>query len=194
MTSLHRVVLEWSGRAVVGRAVTVLHFDGSNQSAPPVAALYTAFDAYKSHQLDQLTVTIPGTGDTINDTDGSLTGVWSATGGGTVTGGNASPAAAGVGACIGWSTGGIVNGSKGPRKLRGRTYIVPLPVDAYENNGTLGAGTLTNLTTLASAIMAAGPLAVWHRPSSPTATDGNSYAVLSAKVRDRVAFLSSRRD
>lgn len=194
MTTLNRLVIGWSGPMVVGSAVTVLHFDGSDNAAPPVAAVKAAFAAAPLMFPSGLTLTFPGSGEQINDTDGSLVGVWSSPDGGTVTGGNTVQPAAGVGACIGWTTGGIVNGTKGPRKLRGRTFLVPLSTAVYESDGTLSPGTVTTLQTLANAIMAAGPLAVWHRPSSPTATDGNSYGVISAKVRDKVAFLSSRRD
>lgn len=194
MTSLHRVVLAWSGAPVVGSAVTVLHFDGSNQSAPPVAGILTAMQNLIPALANNVTVTLPGSGDTIDDRTGALTGVWAGSGSGSITGAGGSASAAGVGACIGWTTGGIVNGKKGPRKLRGRTFIVPLHNACYEANGTLVQGTLNNLTAFASALLAAGPLGVWHRPTTPGGSDGNSYSVLSSKVRDKVAYLSSRRD
>jgi hypothetical protein len=194
MASLYRVVLAWSGAPVVGSAVTVLHFDGSNQSAPPVAGILTAMQNLIPALANNVTVTLPGSGDKIDDRTGALTGVWAGSGAGSITGAGGSASAAGVGACIGWTTGGIVNGSKGPRKLRGRTFIVPLHNACYEANGTLVQGTINNLTAFASGLMAAGPLAIWHRPTTPGGVDGNSYAVLSSKVRDKVAYLSSRRD
>lgn len=194
MTTLNRLIIGWSGPMVVGSAVSVLHFDGSDNAAPPVANVKAAFLAAQLLFPSGLTLTFPSTGDRIDDTDGSLTGVWSATGSGTVGGSNTSAPAAGVGACIGWTTGGIVSGTKGPRKLRGRTFLVPLASAVYDGDGTITSSSLTALQTLADAIRAAGPLAVWHRPSSAAATDGNSYGVLSAKVRDKVAYLSSRRD
>jgi hypothetical protein len=194
MTSLHRVVLAWSGAPIVGAAVTVLHFDGSNQSAPPVAAIKTAFQGAVSLFNGNVTITVPNSGDTIDDRTGALTGVWSGTGGGSVTGNNAGMPMAGVGACIGWTTGGIVTGLHGPRKLRGRTFIVPLSNTVVDADGTLTSGALTQLQTLANALQASGPLAIWHRPTSLAAANGNSYGVLSNRVRDKLAFLSSRRD
>lgn len=194
MATLYRVVLAWSGGPVVGSAVTVLHYDGSNQSAPPVAGIQTACQNLIPALANNVTITVPNTGDKIDDRTGALTGVWSGTGGGVTTGAGGSTSAAGVGACIGWTTGGIVTGTKGPRKLRGRTFVVPLHVGCYEGNGTLLAATIGNVEAFAAGLMSAGPLGIWHRPTSVGAADGNSYAVISHRVRDKVAFLSSRRD
>ena len=194
MTSLHRVVLEWSGGSVVGRAVTVLHYSASDNEAPPVAAHQTAFTTARALFPGNVTISFPVAGDTIQDTTGDLVGVWSAPAVASVTGGASSTQAAGVGACIGWTTGGIVNGSKGPRKLRGRTFLVPISADNYQANGTLVDGALAVSQQLALDMMGTGPLAVWHRPSSATGSDGGSYGVISGRVRDKVAFLSSRRD
>lgn len=194
MTTLHRIVVEWAGGGIVGRAVNVLHWDGSDNPAPPVAAIFSAYNALASSLPMGVTITVPNTGDSITDTTGDLAGVWASTGGGTVTSSTSAASAAGVGACIGWQTGGIVSGTRGPRKLRGRTFIVPLQVGAYDTNGTLTSTGLTVIGTLANALQAAGPLAVWHRPTSATASDGTSYGVISNRVRDKVAYLSSRRD
>lgn len=190
MTSLHRVVIAWQGPQVKGAAVTVLHFSASEGGSPPVAALVSAFTAAKTMFPLGLSWTIPGSGDIINDTNGELTGVWSAAGGATVSASGAGSCPAGVGACIGWSTGGIVNG----RKLRGRTFLVPLTYGVYDGDGTIEPGALGTLRTFANSIMASGPLAIWHRPTSAGATDGNSYGVVANAVRDKVAILTSRRD
>lgn len=194
MTTLHRVVCEWAGSAVKGRAVTVLYFSASDNPAPPTAGIRAAFDVLKPSMPNGLTIQLPSAGDIIDDTTGNLAGTWSVAVAETTTMTGGTNAAAGVGACIGWSTGGIVPGKKGPRRLRGRTFIVPLPTDSYEANGTLNSGTLTSLNGFATALQAAGPLAIWHRPSSATATDGNSYGVQTHRVADKVAILTSRRD
>lgn len=190
MTSLHRVVVAWSGPQVTGLAVNVLHFSASDPSAPPVAAIYNAYNAIFQSMPGTCQVQVPGSGDTINDTNGELVGSWTATTPAVITGTGSSTAAAGVGACVGWQTGGIVAG----RRLRGRTFLVPLSTDAYDPQGTLTSTALTRIQTFASTMMAAGPLAVWHRPTTAGGTDGNSYGVQSFRVRDKVAYLSSRRD
>lgn len=194
MTSLNRLVIAWSGPQIVGNAVSVLHFSASDNSAPPVAAVKSAFTTAAGMFPSGVVLTIPGTGDVIDDTSGNLTGVWSATGGGTVAGGGPATAAAGVGACIGWTTGGIVNGTRGPRKLRGRTFLVPLSSGLYDGTGKILPSQLTVLQTLANSLQASGPLAIWHRPHNLPPTNGTSYGVISNRVNAKVAYLSSRRD
>lgn len=194
MTTLNRLVIGWAGPPITGTAVTVLHFDGSDNAAPPVAAVKAAFESFKAALPSNVTLTFPNSGDQIDDNTGSLSGVWTSTGGGTVTGTGAYGVAAGVGACITWNTGGIVTGAHGPRKLRGRTFIVPLHSLNYQTDGTIEPTTMTALGTLANALQASGPLAVWHRPTGILAGDGGSYGVISNKVRDKVAVLTSRRD
>jgi len=194
MTTLNRLIIDWAGAGVVGRAVTVMDFDGSDNAAPPVAAVRDAFNAANSLFPTGLSITFPTSGDRIEDTTGDLSGVWAAAATTPVAGTRAEAPAAGVGACIGWSTGGIVTGLKGPRKLRGRTFIAPISSWNYDSTGTLATASLGVLDALGAAIRAAGPLAVWHRPTSAGGTDGNSYGVVAHKVRDKVAYLSSRRD
>lgn len=189
MTTLNRVLVSWAGPQVVGLAANVLHFSGSD-SAVPVAAIRSAYAQLAGILPAGLTITVPTTGDQINDTTGDLVGVWNATGGGVAAGSASASAAAGVGACVSWQTGGIVNG----RRLRGRTFIVPLARDVFDGTGKVFSGSLTSLEAFATALQASGPLAVWHRPTSKTATDGNSYGVISHRISPKVAFLSSRRD
>jgi hypothetical protein len=179
---------------VNGRAVNVLYYSASDNASPPVAALYTAFSQIGEIIPSGTTISIPGSGDTINDTNGALVGNWSATPPATLVGGAAGNVAAGVGACVSWNTGGIVTGTKGPRRLRGRTFLVPLAAFAFEPNGTLGTVGLAKLTNYGTSMLASGPLAIWHRPTTPGATNGNSYGVQSYRIRDKVAVLRSRRD
>lgn len=186
---LARIVLQWSGAPVVGGGVTVLHFAG-DAGTPDPAAIKGAFQAIAAGMPSSVSITVPDSGDVIEDTTGELVNVWSSTGGGTFTGTNVGNVAAGVGACITWLTGGIING----KRLRGRTFIVPLSNNSYGTDGTLEPSMLANLETLASGLQASGPLAVWHRPTSAGASDGNSYGVVSHRIRDKVAILTSRRD
>ena len=191
---LFRVPVAWKGPSVVGLAVNVLHFDASNQTEPPCAAITQAYNVLSQVIPTGCSIVVPNSGDTIEDTTGALTGGWTSGGGGTVAGAAPAAAAAGVGGCIGWQTGGIVQGTKGPRRLRGRTFIVPLSSQVYEADGTILAASLDVLNTFATNLQAAGPLAVWHRPTKVAPASGTSYGVLSHRVRDKVAFLSSRRD
>lgn len=187
---LNRLVLQWTGAQVVGGGVTVLHFEGAEGAVPDVAAIKSAVTAIAPLIPQGVTITVPSSGDVIEDTTGVLQDVWSGTGGGAVAGTAPQQAAAGVGACIGWYTGGIVNG----RRLRGRTFIVPLTINAFDVDGTITASSLSGLQGFANAVIASGGLAVWHRPTNAPPTNGTSYGVLSARVKDKVAILTSRRD
>jgi hypothetical protein len=192
---LHRVVVAWSGPSVVGTAVNVLHFDATEQAAPPVAAVATAYGLLKPSLPAGLNITVPGAGDTIDDATGNLTGVWAAATPNAIVGTGYPNNFAGVGACVGWTTGQIVTGASGrAHKLRGRTFMVPLQANAADPTGTLADADLTNLRACAAALMGAGGLGVWHRPTTKGGSNGSSGAVISFKVRDKVAFLSSRRD
>lgn len=192
---LHRVVVTWSGAAVKGAAVNVLHFDGTNQTSPPLAALVTAYSKLAPHLPNGLQITVPGTGDDIDDTNGTLAGTWTGAGGGNVIGQGPFGAAAGVGACVTWKTATIVTGKSGrPGRLHGRTFIVPLSNDSYETDGTLSSAALQNVNDFATAMLGSGGFAAWHRPTTVGGHDGTSGPVTAARVRDHVAFLSSRRD
>lgn len=190
MTTLHRVPVNWAGPQVVGLAVNVLHYSASDNVAPPVAAMRAAYQGLASLLPSGVTISFPTAGDTIDDTTGELVGSWSAAAVADVVGTGQATAAAGAGACVGWQTGGIVNG----RRLRGRTFIVPVTSFAYDGGGHFGAATITQLDNFAAALQAAGPLAIWHRPTKLAPASGNSYGVVSHKVRNKVAMLRSRRD
>lgn len=186
---LARVVVNWSGATVKGLAVNVLHF-AADGGPPDPAAIKLAYQQLVSVIPGAHKISVPNSGEIIEDTTGTLTGVWSGTGGGDVNSFDNPNAAAGVGACVSLQTGGIING----RRLRGRIFLVPFSTVAYDTDGTLTTAAYGKCTDFAAGIMGSGPLAVWHRPTTTGGSDGNSYGVVATKVRDRVAFLSSRRD
>lgn len=185
---MKRLVVEWSGPAVEGNAVSVLHFDDVYGTA--ASQTKASFDAAKSLFSSNLTITVPSGGDVIDETNGELIDVWNEPGGGgTIVGTSATNQAAGVGACITWLTNGIVNG----RRVRGRTFMVPLYSNLYEADGTLSSGAVTLLQAFGASFLTGG-LGVWHRPTTTGSTDGSFHDVINYRLGDRVAFLSSRRD
>lgn len=195
MALLNRVVLVWNGPQVVGGGVTVLHYNG-DAGTPPIAAIATALTAQSKLIPSGVTVQVPGNGDVIEDSTGTLVDVWAAAGGATIAGNGSAQCAAGVGANISWLTPAIVGG----RRLRGRTFIVPLALrdpgsgdEFYDTDGTLGTVCRGRITTLATDLLAAGPLAVWHRPTTKGGSDGTSAICSGSRVPDRVSTLRSRR-
>lgn len=95
-------------------------------------------------------------------------------------------------------TGGIVNwrtaGVHRARRVRGRTYLVPLGGDAYQSDGTLLDSVRTGIVT-ATAGMVSSPFGIWARPfGPPPVVAGALYDVISASVPDKACVLTSRRD
>lgn len=113
-----------------------------------------------------------------------------------------SPQAAGqvyagpVGALINWKTATIRNG----RRLRGKTFLVPLNGGVFSDNGTPAAGLITSLNTHATALRTAGALTqlgVYGRPMTPAIgidPAGKLGRVTTHNVPDFAAVLRSRRD
>lgn len=97
------------------------------------------------------------------------------------------------GACVTWRTGVTVDG----KRVRGRTFLVPLSTSAYENNGTLLDASLTSLRTAATNLASPGALPperqlhVWHRPTALHV--GIPVPTNAGTINDRVSFLKSRR-
>lgn len=106
---------------------------------------------------------------------------------GLVSGAYSSP----TGASIGWQTAAIARG----RRLRGRTFLVPLAGSSYDAVGTLSTGALTALNAAAEGLIGDGTgpqLVIWSRPriDSP----GSIGEVNGHRVADLAAILRSRRD
>lgn len=95
------------------------------------------------------------------------------------------------GAVIGWNTGTVRNG----RRVRGRTFLVPLGEGAYESDGSLQETALVRLRNFGSRMITtdgqATGFVVWGRPG---ATPGVVAPVTSYRVPDMAAVLRSRRD
>lgn len=133
----------------------------------------------------------------IEETNGQLQDIFNVTGGATVAGGATQfiTYSAASGAVVTWRTPGVRNG----RRVRGRTFLVPLSSASYAPDGTLDTTALAALNTAAAALVspfgAGSPdLGVYARPTGPGATDGIWYAAGSYSINDKVAILTSRRD
>jgi hypothetical protein len=133
---------------------------------------------------------VPNEGEEFDEATGALTGVWTFGTPVDITGGGTGAYAGGVGAAVGWSTSGIHYA----RKVRGRTFIVPLAANTYDTDGTLSAGTRTTLNNAANTLVsgAAGSLRIWCRPD-PDRPIGAAFPITGGLVKDHVSWLKSRR-
>lgn len=211
MTSLLRVKLRWSGYQG-GPGYSVFHFrdftagvGSSAQVAGSVAKVDAFISGIRAFVPQVVSLQTVSDVEEINDTNGELTNVYTATPAAAQLGNASSTSAfaAPVGAVINWRTGGVRNG----RRVRGRTFLVPLSSSAFEPNGTLAPATLSGLGTAAAALInpvGDGDLGVYARPTpikdgagNPTGeynNDGAWFVAASYNVPDMGAVLRSRRD
>lgn len=196
-----RVKAAWSGfQGAPG--LTVFHFSkfdvGSgfvtSDSQSAVDRIRSFFFGVNSALPAGVSVQVQGDAEIIEATDNSLVEIHAtsmpAVVNGTATGTSyASP----VGAVVNWRTNQIRNG----RRVRGRSFLVPLAGSAFEGNGTLSASTLTSLKSAADTLRTAAgttQLGVYARPTTKDATDGLWAQVTANTVPDMGAVLRSRRD
>lgn len=107
------------------------------------------------------------------------------------SGGAAGSYSAASGAVVNWLTNTVNRG----RRVQGRTFIVPLALNAYEDNGTLSSEALTAFDGAAANLSTAGSLGefvVWSRPVN--GSGGAAAPVVGHRIPDMAAVLRSRRD
>lgn len=111
------------------------------------------------------------------------------------TGSAATPWAAGVGAYITWRTQGIFFG----KRVKGRSYLVPL-LGVADVDGSLLATAQTTIQSAADSLVnaAGADLIIWSRryaaDGSGTQIQGAMNSVTVASVPDKTGILRSRRD
>lgn len=193
--AVYRVKLRWTG-FTGAPGYTNLHFDVA--AGDTVAGAQSVYDQVQTFAIDiaarlpsAVTLTTEAGVEVIDQATNELITIHTVTAGtntkGQMTGGFSSA----TGACIVWETGEVKNG----RRVRGRTFIVPLSAVAYEADGTLTASAITGLQDAASKLTAGGfGFGVLSRPSSSGASDGSFHTASSGRVNDKTAILRSRRD
>lgn len=204
MTTLLRVRSRWQGFSG-GPGYTVMHFrdfdssggvggDPDNtQASAAIDRVRTFFVAIAGLYPSAVSVQVEAEVDVIEHTTGELIDSLPGKAVGAVTGSTAANFSAPVGAVINWRTGTIRNG----RRLRGRTFLVPLSNTVFDTTGTLSDAARSTLSTAAAGLAAntgTPDLFVYGRPSSKGAADGALGVVTSSSVPDMAAVLRSRRD
>lgn len=197
---LYRAQWRWTG-FTGSPGYTTLHFldpdpisqAGIDQTAARARTFWTAI---KAHLPSSVVVNEPTILEEIESTTGALVAEHTMPAGTPHTGVLAGNFSSAVGACISWNGFGILNG----RRMRGRTFLVPLGANAFDPDGTLDDAVRTSIVSAGNALADAGELgdgidlAVYHRPSAVGAADGVASGVVNCSVNDRGAVLRSRRD
>ena len=158
------------------------------------APIITFLQALLTYLPLNLTLTVPATGRTIDASTGTLLGTWSAGTTQTLTGTSTAQYAAPSGACVTWKSTTIWRG----RYIVGRTFLVPLTIAVYQNDGTIVEATRTAIQTAAQNLISqsGGNLVIWSRPRQNPVADadfGMTGKASVAEVHDRVAVLTHRR-
>lgn len=167
-------------------------FGGGDVVDLEVARVEAFFENVASALPTDVTITVQQEAAILDETTGELLNYTLASAApmpieGTGSGGYAAPS----GASIAWNTDTVARG----RRLRGRTFIVPLRGSAYEDDGTLTPSTLIALNNAAESLIGdgSGPaLEIWSRPRG--GEGGTTGPVVSHRVADTVSILRSRRD
>lgn len=126
----------------------------------------------------------------IEDTTGEIQSFHQLTSIPTIVGGSGSAGnfAAPAGAAVDWVTDGIREG----RRVIGRTFLVPLRTNVFEDDGTLAAAAIADISAAASAYADNAPApVVWSRPRP--GREGSSHSVTGSRVRDQAVVLRTRR-
>lgn len=205
MAQIGRLRIPWEGVAS-GSGLSTIFFKPTpadsavtgDEGTAAVSGVKGFFDAIAGLLPNNISITYPTAADVLNDVNGQLLGSVAITQPSVTTGTDIATWAAPAGAYVRWETGVIVDG----RRLRGRTYIVPLSSAEYDDSGNLGSATITTLQSAANSMLTAAATAstwdyaVWHRPvitAGVVTRNGSSSPVTSALVRDFTAVLKSRR-
>jgi len=186
--TLARVNVAWQGWPG-SPGVSTFYLDPTPAQAT-IDSIRTFFNAFVGSLPTGLTINVPSSGDEIAENTGDITGAWSvATTPSTVTGTGAGNYAGNAGAVIHWLTQGVVSN----RRVRGRTFIVPIVATAFDTSGSLSTTFITTLTTAGNVLVAANPglLNVWTRPRPGLA--GGRSEITSVRVPDLAVSLRSRR-
>jgi hypothetical protein len=193
--TMHRYNVAWQNWP--GAPGLSVFFTDPAAGNPDPAPLRTFWNTLAGQIPSGLTVQVPASGDLVEESTGQLSGTWSATPTPAVVTGTGTGVYAGnAGAVIHWLTGDVVNG----RRVRGRTFLVPLIGSGFESNGSLSSATITALTSACTTLLASSTWhpVVWARPfkgtvKNPTTRVGSKHAVTGFRIPDLAVSLRSRR-
>lgn len=204
MVSMMRVRTVWSGFTGAPGYTNFYFrtFTGSEQpgAIPTQAEVDAAYDktwdfwdTFNAVFPDEVALTVDTVVDIVEDTNGELVSSLTAPPQAIIQGAATGVYSAATGGVIGWTTAEVRNG----RRIRGRTFLVPLGGTSFNNTGRLDASIVPVFQGAATVLAATGgpvQFGVWARPSGPNAVDGQWAPTTGARVTNLPAVLRSRRD
>lgn len=201
MARIIRVKINWSG-FTGAPGYTNLHFEPAVEADPvtqgtvddAVTKVDTFLNAFQPLFPPPVVTGVANTIEELDEQSGNIEKFWT----GTPAAANAGTSATGIyaggsGVCVNWLTGDVWNG----RRVRGRTFMVPIGGDALTNDGTIDNTRLTAFRAAADGLRAEAGLShlvVYRRPDPNLIIDGGAYRVTASNITDKLAQLRSRRD
>ena len=187
MPSLERVLVQWSNFAGAPGIGHHYFMSGTTNKCASLRAFYAAAAAAAPNNTQ---IQVNNVGDIIDVATGLITGGWSEPAVAVFSAGGTGAYAGPAGAVVHWLSTAVVAG----RRLRGRTFIVPLVNTVFDTSGSLASSYITTLQNAADALVSAtlGNYVVYHRPTA-AGNDGASGQIYGARVPDLAAVLRSRR-
>lgn len=192
--AVYRVTAEWSG-FTGAPGYSNFHF-GEFTGGADIDQMRNRvgdfFQALYTNVPSSVSISIPPTVEVYDEASGLLTGYEE--GGEEITieaTGTVNTYAGPSGAVVNWLTNTVANG----RRIRGRTFIVPLRTTAYQSDGTLTSDTLEDIRAAAAGLVQDDfntGFSVWSRPQN--GGSGVLAPVTGYRVPDLAAVLRSRRD
>lgn len=166
--------------------------DAAQEAADGAAQRVTsAFGSISGILPDGVQVKTEGEGDILNSDTGEIISSMGVETYAAVTGSGTGGYAGPSGAVVNWRT----NDYRAGRRIRGRTFIVPLASSAYEDDGTLTSAALSDLRDFGEDMhddRPGGDFGIWSRPRG--GSGGVWATVVGSTVPDMAAVLRSRRD
>lgn len=174
--------VRWDG-IPTGPAVSTFYADKAG--ADPLPYLRSFYLAWQTFVPTFITWVFENAGISLDSSTGKPAATWSRSSVANVIGSSASGSHAAGGALVTWKTG--VWGQH--RQVIGRTYMVPLGVNAYQSDGTISDSVRGGVQTAADALRTgATGLRVYSRERK------QSLPISSSTVVDKAVVLRSRRD
>lgn len=188
MVNIQRVRVALTGFPGGPGVATFYALDGQALQTP----VHDLFGRLLAKFPSTVTFTVEVGGDIIDPLNGDLMGAWVGAPTSVITGTGTGVYSAPAGVAVNWLTTSVLHG----RRLRGRTFMVPLIGNAFATDGSIDATTLASILGSAQQFVvdAATNLVVWHRPNTALGRTGGYGAVTAATVNDKAAVLRSRRD
>lgn len=188
-----RARVHWSG--FVGSPGLSTHYFAATLP-DPTADLHTFYAAVATQLPTVVKIDIEQGGDVLDEVTGAVTSSWVGSASATIQGAVAGNYSGPTGGLVEWLTNTVV----GRRRVRGKTFLVPIGGTLYDADGSLQPGAVTAFKNAAAALVASASgaaMKVWSRPRAATATvpgrPGSVAAVTGSKVPDLAVVLRSRR-